>query len=336
MSNDQLNEYFENAIREWALEYFNEQMEAAAEREESEAHEIIDREIRWYELQENITRNNDTLLIKVPHPDGPVIWKVPAKDSEFVKNVLPAFAKRLEDLEFPEAAELRKLQKRLAKNSWRLNPQQRADLDKEIEAVKARLERAKSREPIPRYGIYKTLNGRDVGVHRLYLRCHDDEKVSAFDGDLTNFCDVPIRYEVQRNFGLTERQQKAVAPIYAESTVRNLYIVSSGDNPSHRRIQSDFERDNLVLSADPENVGRPVQPNADLGARTGTPYGIQDAGKYRKPTAAEIEAGGMDSIAHLDRPAKDPDRFLIEPKRTAPRSERFRQAGEVLDALMQG
>jgi hypothetical protein len=336
MSNDQLNAYFEKAIQQFAVEFFNEQMQLAAAREESESQELIDREIRWYELQENITRNNGTLLIKVAHPDGAVIWKVPARDAEFVKNVLPVFAKRLPDLKLSETAELHQLQKSLRANHWKLKPTDREAHERKIEDAKSRLERAKSREPIPRYGIYKTLNGRDVGVHRLYLRCHDDEKVSAFDGDMTNYCDVPIRYEVQRNFGLTERQQKALAPIYAESTVRNLYIVSSGDNPSHRRIQNDFERDNLVLSADPENVGRPVQPNADLGARTGTPHGVQDAGKYRQPTSQEIEDGGMDSIAHLDRPAKDPDRLLIEPKRTAPRSERFRQAGEVLDALMQG
>lgn len=240
MSNDQLNEYFENAIREWAVEYFNEQMEAAAAREESESQEIINREILWQEKQSDIEHNNGILLIKVAHPDGPVIWKVPAKDSEFVKNVLPVFAKRLEDLELPEAAELRRLKTKLSRDRWRLTPERRADLEKQIEDAEAALERAKAREPIPRYGIYKTLSGRDVGVHRLYMRCDDGEKVSAFDNDLTNYCTVKVRYEVQRNFGLTDKQQRALAPIYAESTVRNLYIVSSDSNPSHERSQADF------------------------------------------------------------------------------------------------
>jgi hypothetical protein len=331
MSNDALNQYFEKAIQQFAVEFFNEQMQLAAAREETESQELIDREIRWYEKQKDIVRQGDTLLISV----GPAVWKVPAKDEQFVKDTLPVFHKRLPDLELPEAAEVHQLQKSLRANHWKLKPTDREAHERKIEDAKSRLERAKSREPIPRYGIYKTLSGRDVGVHRLYLSCDDDEKVSAFDGDLTNFCDVPIRYEVQRNFGLTERQQKALAPIYAESTVRNLYIVSSGNNPSHWRMQGDFERDGIVLS-DPDNAGRPIQANADLGTRVGTPHGVQDAGKYRQPTAQEIEDGGMDSIAHLDRPAKDPDRLLIEPKRTAPRSERFRQAGEALDRLIKG
>ncbi|MGB6776927.1 MAG: hypothetical protein WBE45_21345 [Terriglobales bacterium] len=327
MSNDQLNEYFERAIQQFAVEFFNEQMQLASEQEESESQQLIDREIEWYEKQKDIVRQGDTLLISV----GPAVWKVPAKDSEFVKNVLPVFAKNLEDLEPPEAAEVRKLQKSLRANRWRLKPSDREAQERDIEDAKSRLERAKTREPIPRYGIYKTLSGRDVGVHRLYVRCGDDEKVSAFDGDLTNFCDVPIRYEVQRNFGLTERQQKALAPIYAESTVRNLYIVSSGSNPAHERSQGDFERDGIVPSADPENARVPIQPNADLGTRTGTPYGVQDAGTYRQPIAAEIEEGGMDSIGYIERPAKDADRLLIEPKRIAPRSERLGAANVIYE-----
>jgi len=325
MPNDQLNEYFENAIREWAVEYFNEQMEAAAAREESESQEIINREILWHEKQSDIEHNNGTLLIKVPHPNGVVIWKVPARDSEFVKSILPVFSKKLPDLELPEAAELRRLKTKLSCDRWRLTPERRADLEKQIEDAEAALERAKARERIPRYGIFKTVEGRDVAVHRLYLRCDDDEKVSAFDGDMTNFCDVPLRYEVKRNFGLTEHQQKVVAPIYAESTVRNLYVISSDSNPSHGRMQGDFERDGIKPLNDPENTGSTsVRPNADLGARAGTPYGIQDAGSYRHPTAKEIEAGGIDALGQIDRHIPRPV------------SASLRRAGEALDRLLTG
>jgi hypothetical protein len=259
MSNDFLNEYFENAIREWAVQHFNAQMELAGERADSESQELIDREIRWHEKQNDIIRQGDTLLIKVAHPDGAVIWKIPAKDAEFVKNALPVFAKALPPLEPFEAAELRSLQNKRRRDRWRLKPAERETLEREIENAKAVLERAKSREPIPRYGIYKTIEGRDVGVHRLYLNAREDEQASAFDGDMTNFCAVPLRYKVQRNFGLTEHQQKKLAPVYRETRVPNLFILSSESNPSHARMQSDFER-NVILADDPEQAAN-VRPN---------------------------------------------------------------------------
>jgi len=330
MPNDQLNQYFENAIQEWAAEYLAEQMEAAAEREESEAQEIIDREIRWYDKQPDIERNGDTLLIRVKHPDGVVVWKILARDEEFVKNTLPVFAKRLEPTEPIEAAELRRLENKLSRDSWKLKPADRGTLEQDIEDAKAALERAKAREPVPRYGIYKTLHGRDVGVHRLYLRCGDDEQVAAFDDDMTNYCTVKVRCRVLHNFEFSEKQlanevPKNIARQYEDRLVPNLYIVSSDSNPSKRRSQTDFERDGIVPKTDLENIwATPVRPNADLGTRAGTPYGTQDAGRFRPPTAKEIEEAGIDAIGQFDR------------HKPAPISARLRSAEEVIDRLLSG
>ncbi len=262
MFNDALNEYFENAIREFAVQHFKERMEQATEREAAENAEYLSREIAWYEKQKDIVRQGDILLISV----GPAVWKIPAKDEQFVRDVLPVFAKTLPPLEPPEAAELRRVQKKLSRDRWRLKPADREALEKDIENAKAALERAQNRAPVPRYGIYKTVEGRDVGAHRLYLRCDDDEKVAAFDGDLTNFCNVPLRYEVQRNFGLTEHQRKQLAPIYRETVVPNLYVISSVSNPAHGRMQADFERDRIILTDNPESAQAGVISNDNATA----------------------------------------------------------------------
>jgi hypothetical protein len=255
MSSEALNAYFENAIREFAVQHFNEQLALAAAQDAADNEEYLSREVAWYEKQKDIERSGYTLLIKV----GDAVWKIPARDEQFVRDVLPIFAKALPPLKPVEADELRTLQKKLSRDRWRLKPADREALERDIEDAKARLERAKTREPIPRYGIYKTIEGRDVGVHRLYLNAQEDEQVSAFDGDLTNFGTVPLRYEVKRNFGLTEHQQKKLAPVYRETLVPNLYTVSSDSNPSHERMQSDFER-NIILATDPEQAAN-VRPN---------------------------------------------------------------------------
>jgi hypothetical protein len=245
----------------------------------------------WATQQKSIV--GDTLLIKVEHPDGHVVWKVPAADTEFVKSVLPVFAKRLPDLELPEAGELRRLRNNLQRNRWRLTKERRAELEVQIDDAKARLTRAQSRTPITRYAIFTTISGRDVGVHRLYVRCDDDEKVSAFDGDLTNFCTVRAKCAVTKNFGYTQKQldDPEFMSRHEDKAVPNLYIISSDGNMSHGRMQSDFEQDGIVLRLDDpdyvEGSSTPMLPNADLGTRAGVFGSIRDAGKYRPLTAQE-------------------------------------------------
>jgi hypothetical protein len=300
------------------------------------------RETFWQQKQKDIVHHNNVLLINIEHPSGTVIWKIPAADVEFVKNVLPVFAKRLEDLELPEAAELRKLQKSLRVNRWRMTPASRGDLEKQIEDAKACLERAKNRTPIPRFGIYKTIDGRDVGVHRLYLGCDEDEQVSAFDGDLTNYCTVKARCRVRRNFGFTEKQveeevPKKIARQYEDRLLSNLYVVSSDRNPSHERMQADFESKSPVISLNDhvENWKPPISPNADLGAHAMCWGKIQDAGKFKRVTAAEIAQGGIDCIGYIERPVtEDVDQLLFEPKKPAPKSARLQRAGKILDLLL--
>jgi hypothetical protein len=236
--NDALHTYFEKAVQEeiqrLAAEHFAGMLEQAAEQEDLRNAEYLSREIAWLEKQKDIERNGDVLLIKIEHPDGPVIWKIPARDAEFVKGVLPVFARRV-----------------------------------------------KGSKSERRYALYKSLNGVEVAVHRLYLNARYDEQVHAFDSDLTNFCDVTVRYQVERNFGLTAHQREIVAPQYAERTCRNLYLTNAPDNPSYQRAQNDFERDRVTLVKDISRTKpHPIQANADLCTKVGTPHGPQDAGKH--------------------------------------------------------
>jgi hypothetical protein len=277
-----------------------------------------EREALW-KKQETV-RQGDVLLIKVTHPDGHVIWKVPASAEEFVKSALPVFAKRLESVEPQEASELRELQRNLRLNRWRMRKPERESLESQIEDTRARLERGKRRTPLPRYGIFKTLAGRDVGVHRLYLRCRDEEVCSSFNGDMCDFTDVGVRYRVKRNFGLTSDQiaknvPEKLAKQYEERVTCNLYIVSGDNNPSKARSQSDYERDGILVLTDNENFVEgqhiPIQPNADLGKQAQCFGRLVDCGKFLP------ERG---------------DAMLHEPKVTA----RMKRAGKALDALMKG
>jgi hypothetical protein len=233
----------------------------------------------WTAQQKEIV--GDILFVKLEHPDGPVIWKVPAADSAFVKSCLPVFVKRLPPLAPQEAGELRRLKKKLRVNSWRLTKERRAELTNEIAAAESALSRAKTRPPALRYAIFTAINGKDVSVHRLYCCCDDDEQVASFDGDMTNFCKIKTKSVVARNFGLTPKQiaDPKFMDRYEGKTIHNLYVVSSTDNPAHKRTQADFERDGIVTDA-PEDYSIPIEPNADLGKRTQVFGQIQDCGKF--------------------------------------------------------
>jgi hypothetical protein len=268
VSNDQLSQYFERAVADELTNFYNEHfqdlLEQTAEREAAENEEYLSREIAWYEKQKDIVRQGDILLINV----GDAVWKLPAIHTEFVKRVLPIFARRLKGSE-------------------------------------------------TRYALYKSMDGVEVAVHRLYLQAGPEEQIHAFDGDLTNFCDVKVRYEVERNFGLTPPQQTILAQQYAESTCHNLYLSNSTDNPSYARAQTDFERDCLVMVGDVSRIKRrPIEPNADLAARAGTPYGVQRTGRF-----APLRPAEMTGV----------DRFV---PRTV--SVRYLRAAAELDRLMSG
>jgi hypothetical protein len=100
---------------------------------------------------------------------------------------------------------------------------------------------------------------------------------------MTNFCKVKTKSVVARNFGLTPAQTadpKFMAR-YEGKAMNNLYVVSSTGNPNHGRTQGDFERNGILTTDDPEGFSIPVEPNADLGKRTGVYGTIQDAGKFR-------------------------------------------------------
>ena len=51
-----------------------------------------------------------------------------------------------------------------------------------------------------RYAVYKSVDGRDVPVHQIYLNAEKGEEIAASDGDFMNYCKVKARVTVKPVF----------------------------------------------------------------------------------------------------------------------------------------
>jgi hypothetical protein len=236
--------------------------------------------------------NAGTLLLKIGSQDlsgTPIIWKIPYEDWRWVLATLPVFPKRLKDTELVEAKHLRILRARMARNSWHLTPAYREELQQQIVDAEEMLERAKARPILPRYSVAKTgVCGDEVQVHHLYIAYKngvnesDVTEVGSWSNDFLDYTSLFQRVSVVRNFGLMPAQENSPALAEAEDgkSVPNLYLKSLYGTSAPDQ-QAAFNR-SMQRLPEPEHEGAkiPVQPNADLCTRVGTPHGIVDAGKF--------------------------------------------------------
>ncbi len=205
---------------------------------------------------------------------------------EWALSLSPVTLRRLPDLESPEANEIRKL-KRRAKSL----PSQYAVFAQEIEELEAAQSRAYP--PVPRYRLVKYQDGEETPVHRLFVNAGIGDEVEAVDGDYLNFTTTKIDVTVR----LLPNPKARANPelVWSEAkTVQNLRIVNNTE------AQQKFEQAVLQVKYTPQGdikTTLPVQPNADLGVRTGVEGGrVADCGVHRPLNAEERVNAGLKGV----------------------------------------
>lgn len=227
--------------------------------------------------------NGDVALIEVANEDEHAVWRVPVCSLEWALSLYPLTLRRLPDLESPEAYEIRKL-KRQAKSL----PSQFNVFAQEIEELEAAQSRAYP--PVPRYRLVKYQDGEEIPVHRSFVNAGSADEVEAVDGDYLNFTTTKIDVTVR----LLPNPKARANPelVWNEAkTVQNLRIVNNAE------AQQKFEQAVLQAKYDPSgNIKTKlrVQPNADLGTRTGVEGGkVADCGVHRPLNAQERDEAGL-------------------------------------------
>ena len=234
--------------------------------------------------------NGDVALIVVANETEHAVWRVPVSRLEWALSLYPVCLKRLPALESYEATQIRRLKRRLRTRMPFLTAQQRQAFEREIEGLEE--SRRQTYEPAPRFMLVKYEDGREKPVHRLFIDAQRNDEVEAVDGDFLNFTTAKIRVTVEPVTvdGLTIAKGNRLPSAWSEElVVPNLYVVNSD------RSQKDFEDAFLQTKSTPQGDIKTtlrIQPNADLGKRTGVNGRVMDCGSFDPLTSDErVEAG---------------------------------------------
>jgi hypothetical protein len=235
--------------------------------------------------------NGDVALIEVTNDADRAVWRVPASQLEWALSLYPVTLRRLPVLESDEARQLRLLKRRIKRSMPFLTPAQREAFEREILALENSQRQAY--EPIPRFQLVKYADGREIPVHRLYTNASRNDEIEAVDGDFLNFTTAKIRITVEpvpeSGFAIAKGDRRPEA-WEEEVTVQNLQIINNAE------AQKVFEKAVLQIKETPQGDIKTtlrIQPNADLGKRTGIEGGIiADCGSFVPLSPEErVEAG---------------------------------------------
>jgi|ERR1017187_2427369 hypothetical protein len=275
-----------------------------------------------------VSADGTTALIPVGNDDAHGIWKLPVVQLGWARSIMPVFLKRLPDLEPVEAARQRQIKHQSHYMKAKLSSEQMKNFEKELKDLDEQVSRLY--KPVPRYCLMKWTSRRDIPVHRMYVGVLDEgAEVTAIDGDFLNFCPVKVRIilePVPDKDGIAGGRGKS-----SESVVmrNNLQIV-----PPSSELQINFERSmlqfkwtdkhddvvasnavdawgNVVWAGKPQSGktgGLTIQPNWDLGKRTGVYGRIEDCGKSAPATEHERRDLGMVDSAKCGRTGRRRDK----------------------------
>jgi len=267
--------------------------------------------------------NADVALIDL----GVCVWKLPLKDLTWAKSIWPVYVRELPPLESPELAEARSLKARM--KNCRLGFNERRLFEKAFDEVTALIAAGDIRKMPHRHGVFKKVDGVEISVARLYLRCDVNEDVEALDGDPTNFGNVPASTIAQPIY----HDGVAILPGIADpmnpvrvtpnGAVPNLYIVQEcSDNLRYIRTvpseepdvtvpQQEFEKKFLQVKVDSEGqmlhphaadmdgelilaTSKTTPSNFDLCHNTGVEGGkIEDCGRFKPLSVNEAAELGL-------------------------------------------
>jgi hypothetical protein len=267
--------------------------------------------------------NGAIALISLTNAAGDsVVWKIPADRLDWAKNIAPVYLNKLAPLEPSEAGELRRLKVKQKRTNIFKNMAEREASENEVARLTRVVERLKSSPTPQRYSIMKTVDGKEVQVHRLFLNAGLAEEVIANDGDFTNYTSLPVRTITTPTYCDGVRYEPDLkAPRQTTTDVdffSNLELVPHFVVPI-AKSQEKFEKSMLSIKFTPHgdiDDRLPTLPNADLGRRTGVGGGfVNDCGKSASVT--EKERQGIDEAE-----VKTIRDLWLNKKRDRPRPQR--------------
>ena len=174
---------------------------------------------------------------------GVRVWRLPVSALEWARNLWPVYAKQLPSV---QTQELKAIKRQFRQSRKGMTPALREQFSQSIGAMEKAIE-----DSAPRFAVYKSMNGRDVPVHQLWLSAESGLEIGASDGDYTNYCDVRATVIISPKF---DENEIALTPGVAQPgdasprieqvrTIPNLYLKNGSDNPSpnRERLQTEWE-----------------------------------------------------------------------------------------------
>jgi hypothetical protein len=238
------------------------------------------------------TVNGGVALIDVSTSEHCAVWQVPVSRLEWALSLYPVRLRELPPTESPATREIRLLQRRLARDSWKMTPDQKAAVVHALD--NAELARSQEYPPTPRYFLVKSIDGVEHAVHRMYLDAGRSDEVGAVDGDFLNFTSARIRVTVEpvTDSGLTvAKGNRPPATMSEEIVVPNLYVVNSVTQ------QGEFEK---ALLQHKENQWGEIDESP---LRVCPNAAWVDAGRFNPPTPDEVRSLGRGNVELMsDRP----------------------------------
>jgi hypothetical protein len=253
------------------------------------------------EVEYTMSDDGSVALIKVGDDDNPAVWRVPAERLQWALDMFPVYLKKLPELQSPTADKLRRLQRKVRREMPFLTQNQRHRFAQEAEELERSI--AAEYEQPPRYLLMKSIEGRDVAVHRLFLDAGDLDQVEAIDGDFLNFATTQVQVTVSSvpEDGVGVRKGDRPLSESFVASVPNLMIVNNADQ--QRKFEVAFQQVKKTPQGDVDESPLRVLPNADLGTRTQCEGKIADCGAFQ-PLSKEEKAGfGQQSQPGATQPA---------------------------------
>lgn len=255
--------------------------------------------------------NGDVALILVETGDKHAIWRVPLDRLPWALEQYPVFLKELPPVEHPREEELRAMKRKLEKDRPFMIPAAVNALIKGIE--EAELENARAYDPIPRYCLMKSVGGKDIPVHRLFMDvigydAGDETTIVPIDGDFLNFAGTKVRFTAEPITTDGHAMAKGDRPptTYSQELwMPNLQLVPYGsDEAGKKKFQKSILQ--VKLNAHGDIAERlPIQPNVNEGSKAGCFGRAVNIGKSEPITAGErMVYGGSDPSTPLPKGKK--------------------------------
>jgi hypothetical protein len=220
--------------------------------------------------------HGETALVDVGSDENPAVLRIPQARLEWLQGLYPCTLRQLPVLEGYFAEKLRREKARLRRDRWMLVPKSREMLERLIAGLEELEQRERQRTPIPRYQLTKSIDGREVGVHRLFMNAGPNDEVGCRNDNYLDYGKVESRIVV-KPAGYLSEDLAWKCGLQEEPRVElidNLYIVKNADRQD--RFEDSMLQTKQTLQGDVNESPLKVQPNVNAGWSVGVDGKIED------------------------------------------------------------